>query len=95
MVFNAMIKLSRNKLLSQAEGNIRKAYKAKRITVEGDNWIYKDRFGKTESYTLDNLAGLFWTLLNNELVSFNPQANFGLGNITVEDIKNIILKVRG
>jgi hypothetical protein len=94
---NFMVKAARDRALGLAEKAIRSAYQGKRIVIDKEGWEYTDKQGKKESYSNDGLSVLFWGKLDAELSHHSMggySANFGVLGINVNDILNIILKIK-
>ena len=92
-----MITAAKNRALKLAESAIRSAYKGKRLIIYQEGWEYTDKQGNKNQYSDDGLSVLFWNKLNDELMTHSMggySANFGVLGITVNDILNIILKIK-
>ena len=94
---NFMQKAARDKALNLASIAINKAHKENRLIINDKKWEYTDKQGNKTIYSDDDIANLFWNKLNNELMTHQMggyNANFGILNITVNDILDIILKIK-
>lgn len=94
---DVMTKAARNRALTLAYSAIYKAHKENRLIINDKQWEYTDKQGVSTRYSDDDLATMFWNKLNDELMTHSMggyTANFGVLGITVNDILNIILKIK-
>jgi capsule polysaccharide export protein KpsE/RkpR len=94
-VLDKMLSKVRVVMLKKAEDAVNKAYKQKRLVFKSDGQIdYTDKSGKKETYSDADLAALLWDKLNNEVMAFQNIANLAMIDITPDDIKAILLKLK-
>lgn len=89
-------KIGQKTVLKQVKEAIKKAYKQGRLKFcFGDSQIeYVDKNGETQILTINECASLLWVKMNNEMMGVTGVGSLGIFDISVEDIKKIILKLR-
>jgi len=94
---DALTRVAQKKILRKAEEAIGKSYKDHRLIFNDKGARYTDKLGRCKDYSLDDLASVFWVKLDNELMSQSmggQTASMAMLGITMEDIRNIILKLK-
>lgn len=95
---NPLIIIARKKALSMAKDGIKKLYQENRLVYKENGMMeYTDKSGQKQTQTVDGMGGVIWLKMNNELMQRigKVEASFVGLNITPEDIKSIIVEVKG
>lgn len=94
--------VAHDRLLKFSEDAITKAYKDRRLVFSKDAIFYTDQAGKTVTNTgpdcIDQFSQYMFNRLNSQLSGrsmFGVQPNMVMVGVTVNDIRDIILKLKG
>lgn len=94
--------VARGRLLKFSEDAITKAYKDRRLVFSKDAIFYTDQAGKTVTNSgadcIDQFSQYMFNRLNTQLSGrsmFGVQSNMVMVGVTVNDIRDIIMKLKG
>ena len=81
--------------MKMAKNDVETAIKQKRLIFLNDGKIeYTDKTGVTKTYTLDELASVFWTIWDSYLLKM-AGVNLATYGIEMSNVKQIIIDGKG